>query len=106
VAVIGDTLVRLLFGTGYALAAELLPWMAVAYLPWALAQGLLISLTATASRQALAVLVAAAVVQWLAASLLLPDVRAMIAGIGGVGVVTTASLFGLHMRQSRSAPTS
>jgi O-antigen/teichoic acid export membrane protein len=102
VAVLGDALVRLLFGAGYDLAADLLPWMAIAYLPWALAQGLLISLTAAASRQALAVLVAAAVVQWVAASLLLPDVRAMIAGIGVIGVVTTAALFVLHLRQSRT----
>jgi O-antigen/teichoic acid export membrane protein len=102
VSVLGDTLVSILFGAGYDLAADLLPWMAVAYLPWALAQGLLISLTATASRQALAVLVAAAVVQWVAASILLPDIRAMIAGIGVIGVVTTAILFVLHWRQSRT----
>jgi O-antigen/teichoic acid export membrane protein len=55
---VGDPVVRLLFGTGYALAADLLPWMAVAYLPWALAQGLLIRLTASASGEALVVLVA------------------------------------------------
>jgi O-antigen/teichoic acid export membrane protein len=103
VAILGDTLVQILFGTGYDLAAELLPWMAVAYLPWALAQGLLISLTATASQRALAVLVTAAVVQWVAASFLLPDVRAMIAVIGGIGVVTTGTLFTLHRGQSRSA---
>jgi hypothetical protein len=42
------------------------------------------------------------VAQWWAASFLLPDVRAMIVGIGGIGVVTTASLFVLHLRQSRS----
>jgi O-antigen/teichoic acid export membrane protein len=102
VAVLGDLLVGLLFGAGYDLAADLLPWMAVAYLPWALAQGLLISLTASASRQALAVLVTAAVVQWIAASVLLPDIRAMIAGIGVIGLVTTAALFVLHLRQSRS----
>jgi O-antigen/teichoic acid export membrane protein len=102
VVLFGDTLVRLLFGPGYDLSAQLLPWMAIAYLPWALAQGLLISLTARASRSALMVLVAAAVVQWIAASLLLPDVRAMIAAIGIIGVLTTATLFVLHLRQSRT----
>lgn len=101
VALFGDTLVALLFGPGYDLAAEILPWMAIAYLPWALAQGLLISLTASASRSALAVLVAAAVVQWIAASVLLPDIEAMIAGIGIIGVLTTATLFVLHLRRSR-----
>jgi O-antigen/teichoic acid export membrane protein len=102
VALLGDFLVRLLFGPGYDLAAELLPWMAIAYLPWALAQGLLISLTASASRHALGVLVAAAVVQWVAASILLPDIHAMIVGIGVIGLVTTAALFVLHLRQSSS----
>lgn len=102
VSLLGDFLVRLLFGPGYDLAAELLPWMAIAYLPWALAQGLLISLTASASRHALGVLVAAAVVQWVAASILLPDIHAMIVGIGVIGLVTTAALFVLHLRQSSS----
>jgi O-antigen/teichoic acid export membrane protein len=103
VALFGDALVRILFGSGYGPAADLLPWMAIAYLPWALAQGLLISLTAAASRRALAVLLAACVAQWWAASLVLPDVLTMIAAIGCIGAVTTAALFALHLRQSRSA---
>ncbi len=95
---LGDTFVAVLFGDGYALAADLLPWMAVAYLPWALAQGLLIRLTASASVEALAVLVVSAVLQWVAASLLLPDVYLMIAAIGGIGVLATSALFVLHLR--------
>jgi O-antigen/teichoic acid export membrane protein len=96
VALFGDLLVSVLFGPGYDQAAALLPWMAVAYLPWALAQGVLISLTARASHRALVVLVAAAVVQWVTATVLLPDVRAMIVAIGVIGVVTAGALFALH----------
>jgi O-antigen/teichoic acid export membrane protein len=103
--ILGDLLVRLLFGGGYEHAAELLPWTALAYLPWALAQGLLISLTARASRGALAVLLAAGVVQWISATVFLPDVRAMIAAIGVTGLVTAASLFALHLRRG-NAPVS
>jgi O-antigen/teichoic acid export membrane protein len=103
VAVLGEFLVSLLFGSGYGLTADLLPWMAIAYLPWALGQGLLISLIASASRSALAALVIAGVVQWIAATILLPDIYAMIAGIGVIGAATTAVLFLLHLRKSRAA---
>lgn len=95
-------LVGLLLGHGYASAADLLPWMAVAYLPWALSQGLLISLTARASRGALAVLAGAAVAQWVLATVLLPDVTATIVAIGLIGVGTSGALFLLHRRQGTS----
>lgn len=104
VALFGDVLVSLLFGSGYGLAASLLPWMAVAYLPWALAQGLLISHTARASSRAVVVLVVAAVLQWVAATVLLPDVRAMIVAIGVIGALTAAALFVLpHADDAREA---
>ena len=98
VRLFGDILVGLLFGSGYHLAAQILPWMALAYLPWALAQGLLISLTARASRGALAILLAAAVAQWVSATVFLPDVKAMITAIGVTGLVATGALFALHLR--------
>ncbi|MGY1753220.1 lipopolysaccharide biosynthesis protein [Blastococcus sp. SYSU D01042] len=93
VALFGDPLVSTLFGAGYGPAAALLPWLAVAYLPWALAQGLLISHTARASSRAVVVLVVAAVVQWVAATVLLPDLRAMIVAVGVIGVLTAVALF-------------
>ncbi|WP_242471930.1 lipopolysaccharide biosynthesis protein [Blastococcus sp. TML/C7B] len=95
VALIGDTLVAILFGagSGYAPAAALLPWMTVAYLPWALAQGLLISHTARASSRAVVALFVAGVLQWVAASMLLPDLRAMIVAIGIIGALTAGALF-------------
>ncbi len=95
VALVGDLLVSILFGSGsgYGPAAALLPWMTVAYLPWALAQGLLINHTARASSRAVVVLLLAGVLQWAAATMLLPDLRAMIVAIGIIGVGTAAALF-------------
>lgn len=101
----GHLLVRILFGSGYGHAVGMLPWMALAYLPWALAQGLLISLTARASRGALLVLVVAALAQWVCATIVLPNVTAMIAVIGCIGLVTSAALFVLHRRGAVPAAT-
>ena len=97
VALFGDLLVSILFGSGsgYAPAAALLPWMTVAYLPWALAQGLLINHTARASSRAVVVLVVAGVLQWAVATVLLPDLRATIVAIGIIGVLTAGALFAL-----------
>jgi O-antigen/teichoic acid export membrane protein len=92
VALFGDLLVSILFGPGYGAAAALLPWMTVAYLPWALAQGLLINHTARASSRAVVVLVVAGGLQWAAATVLLPDLRAMIVAIGIIGVLTAGAL--------------
>jgi O-antigen/teichoic acid export membrane protein len=98
VAVFGDLLVSILFGSGsgYGPAAALLPWMTVAYLPWAVAQGLLISHTARASSRAVVVLLVAGVLQWVAATVLLPDLRAMIVSIGVIGALAATALFVLH----------
>ncbi len=103
VSLFGDVLVRVLFGASFAPAAHLLPWLAVAYLPWALAQGLLISLTAAVSRSALVVLVVAGVLQWVAAEVLLPDLTSTIVAIGVIGLATTGALFLLHQRTNLRA---
>jgi O-antigen/teichoic acid export membrane protein len=89
---IGGPIVSLLFGDGYSLTATYLPWMALAYLPWALAQGLLIRLSAAASQPALVVLAAGIVAQWAGAAAVLPDVFALVAVIGGIGCVIFIAL--------------
>ncbi|RYV51362.1 hypothetical protein [Pengzhenrongella frigida] len=106
VAVLGMTLLRgflisLFFGAGYTEAADLLPWLALAYLPWALAQGLLIRLTAAVSRLALAVLIGAAVIQWVAVRMVLPDLGATIVVVGVLGVLVVLSMLVLVSRHSR-----
>ncbi|CAN5365592.1 hypothetical protein BH11ACT1_BH11ACT1_06820 [soil metagenome] len=106
VAVLGMTLlgrflIAAFFGNGYQGAVGILPWLSLAYLPWALAQGLLIRLTAARSRLTLGVLLCAGVVQWVLARLVLPNLPAMIAVVGGLGVVVATLMFALHARHSR-----
>ncbi len=103
-AVVGPLVVRLLFGEGYDLSAELLPWLALAYLPWALVQGVLIRLTANASAPALAVLLVAAGVQAVAIPQVLPDPFNVSVVVGVLGVLVLAFLLLLHLRSSRSLP--
>lgn len=102
VSIFGDLIVGLLFGDGFGMAASYLPWLTLAYLPWAMAQGLLIRLTATGSRWALATLLLAATGEWVAAAFLLPNVEALIAAIGIIGFATLALFFIRHLLTSRN----
>jgi O-antigen/teichoic acid export membrane protein len=90
-----------IFGGGYEDAAAMLPGFAVAWLPWALAQGLLVRLTAVSSRSALVVLVLAAAAQWFGGHAALPGVDRFILVNGIVGAVTFAALFAVHLVLAR-----
>ncbi len=96
VVVLGD-LVASIFGAGYARTGELLPMLALSYVPWAMAQGLLIPVTAASSRTGVGVLVGLAVAQWVLGSLALPSVETFVAVNGGVGA---AALVGLLLVQA------
>ncbi|MCC2310075.1 lipopolysaccharide biosynthesis protein [Cellulomonas chengniuliangii] len=100
-AVLGGPVVSIFFGSGYEDAAAILPWLSLAYLPWAMAQGLLIRLTAAGSRVTLALLAVAAVAQWALATTVLPDLRAMVGVIGGLGLVVCLLMFAVHARHHR-----
>ena len=102
VTVLGGLIVSILFGAGYSMAVGFLPWLTLAYLPWAMAQGLLIRLTATGSKSALIVLLLAAGAQWIAASILLPNVEAMIVAIGIIGALTLALFYVRHLFTSKN----
>jgi len=107
-AILGGFVIRLFFGSGYADAVGLLPALALAYVPWALSQGLLIRLTASRSRRALVVLLAASVAQWVLARQVLPDLRAMTLVIGVLGAIVAGVFYLLHhfsRAQSPAAPT-
>jgi O-antigen/teichoic acid export membrane protein len=95
---LGSLIVRLVYGPSYAATAPLLFPLALAYLPWIMAQSVLIRLTARASRPAVVVLVVAAVVQLVAFLVVAPDVTALIRVQGVVGVVVLAVLFELVRR--------
>lgn len=95
-AVLGRWVIQIFFGAGYRDAVTILPALALAYVPWALAQGLLIRLTASRSRRALVVLVVASVAQWVLARQVLPDLRAMTLVIGGLGLLVAGIFYLLH----------
>ena len=92
----------LIFGGKYGQTAELLPAMALSWIPWAMTQAILVRITAVASRWGLAVLVIAAAVQWCGAKTVLPNLHAMIALNGAVGVASFALLFAIHLNASRA----
>ncbi|MGO4691578.1 lipopolysaccharide biosynthesis protein [Glaciibacter sp. 2TAF33] len=98
----GPLIVQLLFGPGYQASGRILPWFALAWLPWALVQGVLTRLTAASSKVALAVLVLAIVGQWITATILLPNVFAMILANGCLGLVVFVCLFVIHLRPGLS----
>jgi len=104
-ALAGEPITNLVFGGKYADTAVLLPLMALAWIPWAMTQAILVRITAVASQAGLTVLVVAAVVQWVGAKALLPNLDAMIALNGAVGLVAFALLFVIHLTASRDSGT-
>ena len=95
-------IVSLLFGKGYELTVGFLPALALMWLPWAMAQAVLVRITSFASKAGLAVLLVAAVVQWVGDTALLPDITAMIVLNGSLGVLALGSLFVIHLYAVRS----
>ncbi|MCU1419770.1 MAG: hypothetical protein JWR57_939 [Mycetocola sp.] len=101
VLVFGELIVSLVFGPGYQFSVDLLPWLAIIWIPWAMAQAILIRLTASASKSALLVLLVGALCQWVGSSALLPDIFGMMAYNGILGLLTMLALFWIHLASSR-----
>lgn len=99
--IFGQGLVVLLFGDEYSSAAAILVPLAVAYLPWVAAQGLLISLTSSASRAGAIVLVLAAAAQFIVFPLALPDLAALTWAIGTIGGFVLVTFFVIDVVGSR-----
>lgn len=97
-ALASGLLVPLIFGPGYQISIDILPWFALAWLPWAASQGILIRHTAANSKSGLAILLAAVVAQWFSAAVFLPDVFAMIAANGCIGLLVFICLYVSHLR--------
>lgn len=100
-AVLGPWLIVFLYGAPYADAAALLVPTALAYLPWIAAQGMLIKMTSSASIAASSLLVVAVAAQWLWFTLTVPDVAAMLAGLGALGVVVLAGFLVIDVVAAR-----
>jgi len=100
-AVFGRPIVSLLYGPGFEATVQLLPALALMWLPWAMTQAVLVRITAMASKSALVMLIAAAPVQWVVTTLVLPDVALMIAVNTAIGWVTFMVLFAIHHFSAR-----
>ncbi|MDR7185332.1 O-antigen/teichoic acid export membrane protein [Microbacterium trichothecenolyticum] len=90
-ALFGPQVVNLLFGSDYVTASQILVPLTFAYLPWVASQGMLISLTSSASRVGAVVLVLATIVQFIAFPMVLPDLGALMTAIGAMGAFVFAS---------------
>ena len=99
--VLGDWIIGLIYKPDYAPAADLLVPTALAYLPWIAAQGMMIKMTSSASRGAAAILVAAAVAQWIAFTLTIPNPTAMLISYAAIGTVVLVAFFAIDMRNAR-----
>lgn len=88
--VIGPWLLTLLYSGQYDSAAPLLVPIAVAYVPWVAAFGVLVRMTSLASKSCAVFLVLAVVVQSVGFVNLLPDIGAMLVFFGSLGCVVLA----------------
>ena len=100
----GPQVVDLLFGSEYSPASPILVPLTLAYLPWVAAQGLLISLTSSASRMGAIVLVLSSIAQFIVFPMLLPDLVALMWAIGAIGACVFASFFAIDMVGVRRRP--
>lgn len=96
-ALLGGPVVALVFGNAYQPTVSILPALALSWLPWALAQAMLVRMVAMASSAAVAALLVAGIVQVGAAALTLPNTELFVAANGLTGLAVFASMFVAHM---------
>jgi O-antigen/teichoic acid export membrane protein len=101
VTVAGDLIVRILFGASYASTDQYLSLFALTWIPWALAQAILIRITASASRLGVIILAIAAAAQYIGAMMVLPDVARMMIVNGSVGLFAFLAMYLLHVIAGR-----
>jgi O-antigen/teichoic acid export membrane protein len=102
VSLFGDFIVHLLFGAGYAQTEQIVIPFSLAWIPWALAQGVLVRITAAASRAALIAFGVAIAAQFGLAILTLPSIVNWLLANGILGLLLFAVLFAIHLRLLRS----
>ena len=100
---IGSWITGLLFGAAYHIDNGLLAGLSLAYLPWIVAQGLLIRMNAMSSKSALFVLLGVAVVEWFVASAALPNIPLFILILGSAGLVVLVAFFVINRIRSASS---
>lgn len=98
---LGDWIIALIYPAAYEGAADLLVPTALAYLPWIAAQGMMIKLTSFTSAGAAIMLVAASVAQWIAFTVTIPDITAMLVSYAVIGMTVLMVFFAIDMRNAR-----
>ncbi|AWB95910.1 hypothetical protein DCE93_09745 [Agromyces badenianii] len=99
----GPLVISLLYGSAYEQAAELLVPVSLAYLPWIVAQGMLIRMTASASKVAATVLVLSVAGQWIAFTSVIPDVGALLVSQAVIGSVVLIAFIAVEFAHARTA---
>lgn len=98
-------LLTILFGESYARVGEIAFWVALAFLPWVIAQSIVTQVTARGSLAPIILLGVAALLQFFFAQLVLPNIFAWILVQGLLGLFVLGALvivFVLGNRSSRS----
>ena len=98
---LGTQITGILYGSKYDFSNGLLVWLTLAYLPWTLAQVVLIELTAKASMSGLFLLLTFTIVEVTAAVWVLPNISQMLWVIGILGFIVflTFSLLTRRLNQ-------
>lgn len=102
-ALIARPIVDVLFGDAYELTIRYVPLLALCFVPWGVAQAILIRTTAVASRRGLGIVVAVALSQLILGGALLPSIEAFIIGNGALGLIAAVLLL-LDARRGAIAP--
>lgn len=105
-AALGPWLLSLLYNGQYDDAAPLLIPIALAYVPWIAAFGVLVRMTSLASKTCAVLLVFAAVVQSVGCVVLLPDVAAMIVFLGTLGGFVLVGMLAIDIQAGRRSVSS
>ena len=100
---LGPWVVGILYPGAYTETAALLPWLAIMWVPWAAAQGLLIRVTAARSLAGLIVLGFGVATQFALGVLALPGIYEFMLVNGLLGFAVLVALFVIHMLDARTA---
>lgn len=100
-AIAGDWVIDVVYGDKFQAGSELLVAVSFAYLPWIMAQGMLIRVTSFASKASAVVLLLSIPVQWIAFTTFIPDLPSMLTAFGIIGVFVLVSFLVISWLRSR-----
>lgn len=84
------------FGPSYSSSAETMPWLTLAWLPWACAQALLVRMTAVGRWGSVLMLLGVTVFQTIVFVLTLPNITNFVWAVAASGVLAFIATFGSH----------